>query len=385
MRESVLEIFNHLSTFEWGVFAFFLAIAVLRMVYLILFSGRVAFLKTPPASAPEPVSLLLAFRNEEANLRKNLPTLLSLGNNDYEVVAVDDFSTDASLTVLGTLKRQDLKMHVSSMSQETHFSEKMARNIAIKAAVNEWLLFLTPTVSSFAPGWLSNVESVLNDDADVAVGYSNLKPNGKFVSLLFRVELFFQQLKSFGFILNGLPFVVAEENVAFKKQKYFEANGYHNKISESFAHLELLINSFMQKKTTLLLSKGEFACWEEKKVSFEAFFDLLKKEIRLKRFLSGNKRFMLFFTNCIELLFFPVAALLFVFVPALWPLIASVLGLVFIFRLFIIKRILFRLNERKLFLPSLLLALLRPYFKLVFVLWYRNTERKGNGRTKFIR
>jgi len=59
----------------------------------------------------------------------------------------------------------------------------------------------------------------------------------------------------------------------------------------------------------------------------------------------------------------------------LWPIIAGLLFILFISRLVIIKITQKRLNERKIFLSSLLYDLVVPYFKL-FYRWYFNNRRE---------
>ncbi|MFN2262404.1 MAG: hypothetical protein ABR595_10100, partial [Psychroflexus sp.] len=59
----------------------------------------------------------------------------------------------------------------------------------------------------------------------------------------------------------------------------------------------------------------------------------------------------------------------------LWPVIAGLLLIIFIARLFIIKITQNRLKERKIFISSLFYDLIIPYFKL-FYRWYFNNRRQ---------
>jgi len=346
-----------------GIFG---GIYLLKFLYLFLFTGRIHLQRVPEEGDSCPLSLLLTFRNEAENLRKNVPPLLLLPPSDVEIVAVDDFSQDASLSVLGKLKHENRALKISSLNQETRHSEKMARNIALKAAGHPWVMVLPPAGTGIDSRWLRQITSRLNDGKEVVVGYSTIKPEKGFYNLLYRCEAFFQQMKSYGFILNGLPFLFFEENVAFRKEKYFEVKGFQQKISEPYAHLELLINLFIRKATTRIVFSGEAVLREDVHAQRQLFTELLKKEVRIRKHLSFFKRLVLSIDRMVTLLFIPSAVLVFLFIPALWPVYAVLLSVFVLAFSLIIKISLNRLNEPKIFLPSLLVALVMPYYKWIF-------------------
>lgn len=366
----------------WGLLLFFAALVLARILFIGFIYGRAAYFRLPAIKSSEPVSVLLAFRNEEENLKNNLPSLLASESAEFEVIAVDDFSSDNSFIVLGALKKQFKNLRVSSISQDTRYAEKLARNVALKAAGNSWVIFIPPSANSFSANWLSTISSRLNGQFEVAVGYTNIVPASGLLNLFFRLEFFLQQLTSFGFIANGMPYVVSEDNVAFKKQKYFETGGYGGKLAEPYAHLELLINSFVKRKSAGLFLAGALGLKLHKQVELKDFFELLIKEKRIQRHLSFWKRFVLFLNDLSALLVFPAGILAFVLLPDFLLVFLAGFLLVMLSYSVIIKKILYRLDERKLFLPSLLVALLRPYFKLFFRILHRIAERKKDGRKK---
>ncbi len=375
MQELFNDVFSRLQLYQWLLVIGLVFLFIVRMVYVLLFFGRIIFHKGPKAAANVPVSLLMPLRNEEEHLKAHLPKLLSFENVDYEIVAVDDFSSDNSLIVLNSYKEQHENLLVSSISQYVRQSEKLLRNLALKAARKDWVLLIPPTANSFSPAWLSAYSSKLNETFDVAVGYSNLKGNGTFLNVLYRIESFFQQITSFGYILNGLPYVINETNVAFKKQKYFETGGYGNKIKEPDFNLELLINTFIQKKSTALFISGEHAVRIQKRIGLTGFFELAAKESGLRKYLPFRIRLTQQLFNLSSVLFLPVVVAVLLFIPELWPLVAGIVLVYAVVYSVIIKKILHRLDEPKIFLPSLMVALLRPFFKLVFRVLHRITQR----------
>jgi glycosyltransferase involved in cell wall biosynthesis len=361
---------------DWFLFILFVVLFVLHVAYMLLITLRSALHKNMPAGKLTPLSLLLIVKNEEENLRRNLKPLLEKHEGDYEVVAVDNFSQDESPEVLDSLKTNHLHLTVSSLKQNTPYSEKMAQNIALKAARHDWVTLIPPSADMTTTPWLKEVSSRLNSGSHTVVNYSNIIPQRSFHNLLFRVESFFQQVKSFGFIANRLPFVLSQENVAFQKQLYFNEGGFRGKISEPFANLELVINSFIRKGPVLLNLSTDTALHREEDVKLKDYLELVKKEVYVRKNLPLGIRILLVLYEWVTLLFIPVTALLIVRVPAVWPLITGMVICLILCNLLIIKKILSRLQEYKLFLPSFVIAILLPFVKLAFRLYYFSYGRK---------
>jgi hypothetical protein len=325
--------------------------------------------------------LLLTYRNEEKNLLRHLPKILEIENINFEVVAVDDFSQDNSLSVLGVMKKENEKLRVSSLNQETRFSEKLAQNISLKAAKNNWVMVIPASVINFSDQWLKTVSGFISVDKDVVINYSNVAHAGGFYNQLYRNEHFWQQIKSAGFSSSGMPFVYSEENVAFRKEKYFAAGGYGQLVKEPFANLELLINNFIRKSRVEVCFHKDTSIQKNEQIEFSDYVNLLKKSFRIESHLSGYKRIVLIVDEWSRLLFLPILGTTIIFISELWLIILIAIILKIIMHLFIIKRVLNHLNERKIFISSLVYELLMPYYK-VFYRWYFNRRsRKQRWRS----
>jgi hypothetical protein len=215
----------------------------------------------------------------------------------------------------------------------------------------------------------------------MVMSYSNIEYTGRFYNQLFIIEFFWQQIKSAGFSALGMPFVYAEENVAFRKQKYYEIGGFGQKVKEPFANLELIINRFIQKGKSVVSFQPETAIQKNVSVKRHDYYNLLKKSFRIEKHLSGYKQIILFADEWTRLLFLPSFIFVIVFVSELWLLTSIAIVLKVILHLVIIKRVLKHLNERKIFISSLVYDLLMPYYK-VFYRWHFNRRsRKQRWRS----
>lgn len=378
LRNAIL----NFQIYEWVILLIFSLLYLLMIARLVFFRGRLLFKKNFSSELPEPLSLIMTLRNEESTLNKNLPPVLSMQNAGYELVAVDDFSSDNSLTILGALKEKYDRLRFSALNQETWYSVKMAQNIAIKAAQYDWVMVIPPSVTGFHPDWLSVISANLDKGTEILVNYSNVKHKFSFFNKLYRMEFFFQQMRSFGFILNGFPYIISEENIAFKKEKYFLTGGYREKVNELFANLELLINSFIRKGNTRIVFSDKTAILKDEEITKRNYFDLLNKEIRIRKYFPSSLKFILSLDDLSGCFFIPLTALVYTITPEIWQVVTILLVLPAIVYMLIIKKAMTHLNENKLFLSSLIYALLLPCFKLIYRFYYTQYSRRKGWKSR---
>ncbi len=355
-----------------------------RLLHLVLFKGRLVLLRKKSNNNAEgvPLSLIMTIRNEEENLRNNIPKIFSIERNEFEMVVVDDFSQDNSYLILGLLKERYKRITISALNQETRHSTKLAQNIAIKGAQNSWVLTVPVSLREVPPDWLNLFSGATGSEKDVVIGYSNVAASKGFYNFLFRTENYFLFTKSLGYILNGLPFIYSDVNVAFKKERYFEIGGYGRKIKEAHANLELLINLFIKKSATSVLFDSKSAIRKEEKITRSDYFDLLKKSIRIEKHLPVLKRAVLLFDEFGRLVFLPFTVFITLSIPGFWLLFASLAGFYALAYLAFVVVSQSRLNERKILLPSLVYDLIMPYFKLIYRWHFTRRSKKKQMRGK---
>jgi glycosyltransferase involved in cell wall biosynthesis len=384
MIQNYQDIFYRLPLPELVLLAVFGVLFLLRLLYLFLFSGKILFRKKRKNDdvKQHPFSLFITVRNEEEKLKKNLPKIFSINTVDFEMVVVDDFSQDNSYLILGLLRDRYKRLTISTLNQETRFSVKLAQNIGIKATQNEWVVNIPVSVTKPTPEWLAGISESIAENKNMVVGYSTVITEKGYYNRLFRIENYHQFLKSTGYILNGIPLVFSDENVAFKKEKYFEIGGYGQKVNEPYANLELLFNLFIRKKTTTILFNKTSAIRKAEQIGRAEYFELLKKSIRIEKHLSPSKKLFLFIDEIGKLLFLPLAAVIIILLPEFWIPVSALLGFKFLAHLVIIKITQNRLNESKIFIPSLVYELIMPYYKLFFRWHFNRRSKKNRWRSK---
>nr|WP_298561232.1 glycosyltransferase family A protein [uncultured Prevotella sp.] len=83
------------------------------------------------------ISVVIPLYNKEASIKQSLMSVLSQSYQDFEVVIVDDGSTDNSVAKVEEIQDSRIRL----IRQENGGPSK-ARNTGVKNAKGEWVLFL---------------------------------------------------------------------------------------------------------------------------------------------------------------------------------------------------------------------------------------------------
>jgi glycosyltransferase involved in cell wall biosynthesis len=366
-----------LSLAGYLIVGFIFLLWLFRLLYITLFYGRLAFRKPIPAgSSSLPLTILITERNEEDRLRKNLPDWLQMGYPDYELLVVDDFSEDNSPATLALLKNKFPRLKFTSLNQETRYSDKLARNLGLKAASHDLVVISHPAMISPDNHWLPGISAAFAGGRDVVVGYCNVLPDKGFRHNVYRAESFFQQMESLSGSITGLPYVTAEENVAFRKDAYFATGGLAGKIREEYLNLEMVVNGIVKRGNTAVLPAGNLSLRKDIEVDKEALRDLFNKSFRLKNHLKRGPRLWLQLSRSIGFLLLPMVIFLVLIYPWSMVYVGSLMLLQSMIYLFIINRLLNKFQESKLFVFSLMYAIVAPYYRSITYWRFIQTRKR---------
>lgn len=127
---------------------------------------------TPPVQAPAsgpPVSIIVPARNEQANIRCCVHALLDQDYPDFEVIVVDDRSTDATPAILAELSAREARMLVVNGLElpQGWAGKPHALYQAARVAKGDWLLFVDAD-TFLSPNALSaSIASAIRCGADL--------------------------------------------------------------------------------------------------------------------------------------------------------------------------------------------------------------------------
>ena len=217
-----------------------LGLACAALLYSLIVSGFiVGLLKIRYVSSQEKpfVSVIVAARNEEANLKVLLPALLQQNYPAYEVIVANDRSTDDTGDVVRDHQRkvQNLRIvDITSRSADMP-AKKNALSEAIKLSKGEILCF---TDADCVPPkqWISELVAAFEPQIGLAAGYSPYDESlaksagDRIAQKLFHKFISYEELKaaawSGGAIGLNKGWLCTGRNLAYRKRVYDEVGGF---------------------------------------------------------------------------------------------------------------------------------------------------------------
>lgn len=168
------------------------------------------------------VSVIIAAKNEADNLPINLPFVLDQNYPNYEVILIDDNSTDHSLSIV---KKMQFDYSHLSLIQSSHTGKKQALQEGIEVARGEWIICTDADCRPNSKNWLISLMRD-HDRADVILGYGAYERENKRVNYFQRYETWFIAWQYMSAAMKGNPYMGVGRNMAYRKNVFLKAEGF---------------------------------------------------------------------------------------------------------------------------------------------------------------
>ena len=119
-------------------------------------------------------SVIMTVYDNAQELERHLPAFLTQDYAPgYEVIVVDESSTDHTEDVLKLQKQQYPQLYTTFLPKPNRdiTRRKLALTIGVKAAKNEWVIFSDIHASPPSASWLSEIAETLDNTTEIQLGY----------------------------------------------------------------------------------------------------------------------------------------------------------------------------------------------------------------------
>lgn len=123
-------------------------------------------------------SIIMTVYDQAGELEENLPAFLQQEYEPgYEVIVVDESSTDRSGDVLKLLKNEYPHLYSTFLPKPNRLvsRRKLAFHLGVKASKYEWVIFTKISTKPMATDILKAIADAIDDDAELTLGYSGKK------------------------------------------------------------------------------------------------------------------------------------------------------------------------------------------------------------------
>ena len=348
-------------------------VALMLLVYYFGVFGKLAFYKPQPAyrNNTEPVSIIIAARNEMDNLERNLIPILEQDYPDFEVVVVNDCSWDGSQAWLEELQKTQPRLKVSQLIEQEKYptGKKFALTIGIKAAKYDQLLFTDADCEPTSNQWLRLMQSQFTTGKDIVLGFSPYRKQPGFLNRFIRFETLITAQFYLSMALMGKPFMGVGRNLAYRKELFFKHKGFASHQHIMSGDDDLFVNEAATSTNTAIQIDPAAFVFTDAKKTFSSWSNQKSRHMSTgKYYKTSHKRMLGTYYAAMMLFYALVAANLLVNIYA-WPFVVGIFAVKFIS-----QTIVFYLSGKKLKYQSIAYGLLLLDFVYVFYLLVYGTK-----------
>ena len=190
------------------------------------------------------MSVIITTSDQADSLAKNLPLILEQDYPDFEVIVVDDNSSDDTRELLERLAKQYTHLYSTFTSDSIRYisHKKLALTLGIKAAKKEWVVFTEPNCYPTSRQWLARMARHCTDANDVVIAYSNYERRPGFGNLCYTYDTMLQQVRLLGITLLGGGYMGNGRNMAYRRELFFTHKGYSRHLDLERGDDDLFIN-----------------------------------------------------------------------------------------------------------------------------------------------
>lgn len=340
---------------------------MLQLFYYLFFYSRLAFFKPQQENAElEPVSVIICARNEEDNLRENLPLILSQEFHEFEVIVVNDRSVDDTYDMLKEMSKENERLKIVHLDEDIikSDSKKFALTMGIKKATHDILLLTDADCKPSSPFWIAQMQSRFSSKTDVVLGFGAYqKKKFSLLNLFIRFDTFFTALQYLSYSLAGQTYMGVGRNLAYRKHLFFDNKGFgsHNHIPSGDD--DLFINQVADKAKVAISVAPDSHTLSVPKKSWNDWFRQKRRHLTTGPLYKTKHKILLGAFMLSQLLFYPMLITLIVMQYNL-AFVLPLFALRFLVQIIIFRRVMVTMKHQDLFLISPLIDLMLPYITL---------------------
>lgn len=337
-------------------------------------NGKVHFQIEQP-----PVSVIICAKDEAENLEKFLPLILEQDYPEYEVIVINDGSTDETEKLLRDLTEQFPRLRTTfvPVGANNVSTKKLGITLGIKASKYEFLLMTDADCKPENKNWIANMMRNFTRETDFVLGYGAYMERKGFLNRLITFDTLFIALQYMGMALARKPYMGVGRNLAYRKETFFAQKGFASTLHLSSGDDDLLVNKASNPWNTRIEVASDSITWSEPNKTFRGWFYQKERHLSVSSFYKSTSKMRLVFEPATRGLFYFLLILALVFGNMITQIAT---GILFLIR-YLVQAVIVNMSSKhfggRRYISSLLMFdILLPLINLYIMLFGRkNTNR----------
>ncbi len=288
-------------------------------------NGKVHFQAEQP-----PVSVIICAKDEAENLEKFLPLVLQQDYPEYEVIVINDGSTDDTEKILRDLCEQYPRLRTTfvPVGAKNVSTKKLGITLGVKASKYEFLLMTDADCIPENKDWIACMMRNFTRETDFVLGYGAYQQTKGFLNRLITFDTLFIALQYMGMAAARKPYMGVGRNLAYRKETFLAQKGFASTLHLSSGDDDLLVNKASNPWNTRIEVSPDSITWSEPNKTFRGWFYQKERHLSVSSYYKSASKFVLFFEPATRGLFYLTMILALVFGGLITQIATGVLFLI---------------------------------------------------------
>ena len=230
----------------------------------------------PPSPPAEHVgiSIIVCCLNEKENLTNHLPTLLNQDYEKFEVLIVDDGSTDLTSTYIEKLQleHQHLKYLYLDPNDKIGKGKKYALSQGIQHSTYDWLALTDADCRVVSQHWLTRLAQTQANKKLIGLGFGGYEYRNCFLNKVIQFETILTYIQYSTLAIFGHPYMGVGRNLFYSKTAYNNSPGLSAIFDKTSGDDDLLINSMITNQNYHLVTSPDSFTISTSPTSWKSYF-----------------------------------------------------------------------------------------------------------------
>jgi glycosyltransferase involved in cell wall biosynthesis len=350
------------------LFYVFISCLIVQLIFYLFYYSKLAFYnkdRDQKVADPEKsVSLIVCAHNEEENLKKLFSSLARQNHPDFEIIVINDRSTDDTELLLQEKVKEFSQLRIIKVDKvpEGINGKKYGLSLGIKLAKNDIILFTDADCYPISEDWITEMTAPFNDSKKIVLGYSQYEKKPGLLNAFIRYETLYTGILYLSSALAGAPYMGVGRNIAHRKSFFLENKGFRSHLKVTGGDDDLYVNENANKKNTGVAVGPKTLVYSYPKSDWASYFTQKKRHLSVGKLYKFSDKFKLNLLAVSQLLFWITFIILMITWKEPYIVLAG-----FLVRIVILCSIFYR-SSRK--LGDNFSMWLVPGFDLLFVFYY---------------
>lgn len=251
--------------------------------------------KTNYSKHQAPVSIIVCARDEEFNLKRLLPKLLEQNYPEFEVIVVDDQSTDETKEVLDLFKQKysNLRCTFVPIGAKMTSSKKLAISLGVRSAKHDLLLLTDADCLPSSKNWISSMTRNFTSKTDLILGYGAYLEKKGFLNRLIVFDTLFIAIQYLNYTLAGKAYMGVGRNIAYRKHLFVNSKGFSKHLNLQSGDDDLFVNAVANKENTRIEFDTDSHTHSEPEITFRMWKRQKERHLSTSSYYKRSSLFLL--------------------------------------------------------------------------------------------